>query len=77
MQSQFARQRPYQDYLLALCIGAFSVAWYALLLADIRYLYTPDSAAYIEAARNLIAGKGLVTSSSLGDPTPNALNFSL
>lgn len=70
MQSQFARQRPYQDYLLALCIGAFSVAWYALLLADIRYLYTPDSAAYIEAARNLIAGKGLVTSSSLGDPTP-------
>lgn len=72
MQSQLARQRPYQDYLLALCIGALAVAWYAFLLADIRYLYTPDSAAYIEAARNLIAGNGLVMSSSLGDPTPTA-----
>lgn len=70
MQPELARQRPYQDYLLALCIGAFAVGWYASLLADIRYLYTPDSAAYIEAARNLIAGKGLVTSSSLADATP-------
>lgn len=70
MQPQLARQRPYQDYLLALCIGAFAVGWYAFLLADIRYLYTPDSAAYIEAARNLIAGNGLVTSSSLADATP-------
>lgn len=54
-------------YALSLALGIAMVAWYAASLANIRYPYTPDSAAYIEAARNLAQGKPPVFNSPVDD----------
>lgn len=59
-------------YALALLIGVLAVAWYAAAPAGIRYPHTPDSAAYVEAARHVLAGDGLVTSAGLGDAAATA-----
>lgn len=59
-------------YALALLTGVLAVTWYAAEPAGIRYPHTPDSSAYVEAARHVLAGQGLVTSAALGDAAATA-----
>lgn len=54
------------SYLALLALGIVAVSLHASLFGDLWYAYNPDSAAYIEAARNLLAGHGLMTTPSIG-----------
>ncbi len=56
--------------LILLGIGAAIVIGYSLLFGTLIYPFSPDSSAYIEAARNLLAGHGLVL-------TPKAIQYDL
>ena len=60
----------YFHYAGAVLIGLIVVTLYAVNLADFRYLFTPDSAAYIESARHFMAGEGLLVSAGVGAATP-------
>lgn len=50
---------PYYFFLLV--IGIVTVFAYSEVFSHFWYAYNPDSAAFIESARNLLAGRGLVT----------------
>lgn len=65
-------ERSILHYLLAVTIGLAAVGVYAMGVAGIRYPYTPDSAMYIEVARHLLIGDGLVGNSDLGDTAPTS-----
>ena len=52
-------------YLLLILFGVVGTGAYVVLFGDLWYPFNPDSAAYIEAARNLLAGNGLVQTPSL------------
>lgn len=53
-------------YGIALLLGFVIVTVYVAIVAPIAYLYSdPDTSYYLEAARNFLAGKGLVVSTGL------------
>ena len=55
-----------RDYAVALFLGAGIAALFVTLIAPITYLYRhPDGSHYLEAARNLLAGHGLMVTAGL------------
>jgi hypothetical protein len=52
-------------HIALLILGIVAVGMHSSLFGELWYAYNPDSAAYIDAARNVLAGRGLVITPGL------------